>query len=137
MFFNLYYSVFCVFQTHVAVFSSIFSGFYKKVFIICRRPKTHKCVFNKTHKSVYYLSQKCVFYVFFIKTLTFFCGVLGKWPFCQILKRWFISQIRDQNVQKLQILLVFSLIHIASILNSVLICKRQTSTRSVNLGMNH
>ncbi len=42
-------------------------------FIICRRPKTHKCVLNKTHKSVYYLSQKCVFCVFLLKHLLFFC----------------------------------------------------------------
>ncbi len=41
------------------------------MFIICRRPKTHKCIFKKMHKSVYYLSQKCVFSVFLLKHLLF------------------------------------------------------------------
>ena len=52
------------------------------------------------------LKSHCTFYIY---------GALGKKAFCWILKRWFISRITGQNIQKLQILLFFAS-SIASIL---------------------
>ena len=53
------------------------------------------------------LKSHCTFYIY---------GALGKKVFCRILKRWFISRITGQNVQKSQILLFFAS-YIATILN--------------------
>ena len=52
------------------------------------------------------LKCHCTFFIY---------GALSKKAFCQILKRWFISWITGQIVQKLQILLFF-VSYIASIL---------------------
>ncbi len=58
---------------------------------------------------------------FLNRTSTFYIyGALCKKAFCRILKRWFISLITGQNVQKLQILLFFAsyIAHILKLIHS-------------------
>ncbi len=66
------------------------------------------------------LKCHCTFYIY---------GALGKKAFCRIWKRWFISWITGQNVQKLRILLFFTS-YIAGILNAYYIYIYQVPLKS-------
>ncbi len=48
---------------------------YYCLFIICRRPKTHKCVFNKTHKVFIICRRNASFMCFYLNTYFFLCFV--------------------------------------------------------------